>query len=63
MPFDVSDTSTFDDNLATFVKSLETDNPKLAAVLAQKLPGLINGSIQLSDVWDALEAAAGEQSP
>jgi len=62
MPFDINDTHTFDDNLAAFVKSLESSDPELATVLAQKLPELIRGDIQLSDVWDSLETAVKERS-
>jgi len=62
MPFEINDALSFEENLTAFAKSLEADDPKLAAVLAQKLPELLNGRIQQSDVWDALEAASREQA-
>ena len=58
MPFEINDALSFEENLAAFAKSLEADDLKLAAVLAQKLPELLNGRIQQSDVWDALETAS-----
>jgi hypothetical protein len=62
MPFDINDTLTFEENLAAFVKSLEADDAKLAAVLAQKLPELLKGNIEPSDIWDALEVGSQEQA-
>ena len=43
MPFEINDALSFEENLAAFAKSLEADDLKLAAVLAQKLPELLNG--------------------
>jgi hypothetical protein len=40
MTFDINDTLTFEDNLAEFVKSLECDDPELAARRACSWPGL-----------------------
>lgn len=62
MPFEIDDALSFEENLTAFAKSLEADDPKLAAVLAQKLPELLNGRIQQSDVWNALETASREQA-
>jgi hypothetical protein len=62
MPFEINDALSFEENLTAFAKSLETDDPKLAAVLAEKLPELLNGRIQQSDVWDALDTASREQA-
>ena len=63
MPFEINDALSFEENLAAFARSLEADDLKLSAVLAQKLPELLNGRIQQSDVWDALETASREQTP
>ena len=62
MPFEINDALSFEENLTAFAKSLEADDLKLAAVLAQKLPELLNGRIQQSDVWDSLETASREQA-
>jgi hypothetical protein len=62
MPFEINDALLFEENLTAFAKSLEADDLKLAAVLAQKFPELLNGRIQQSDVWDALETASREQA-
>lgn len=63
MAFDIQDSVSFDDNLAAFVQSLEADDPKLAAVLKQKLPALLQGATEPSEIWNALEAAAQEPLP
>lgn len=62
MPFEINDALSFEENLTAFAKSLEADDPMLATVLAQKLPELLIGRIQQSDVWDALETASREQA-
>ena len=58
MPFRHPRITKFEESLAAFVKSLEADDAKLAAVLAQKLPELLKGNIEPSDIWDALEVAS-----
>lgn len=62
MAFEIDDTSSFEENLDTFLKSLEADDPKLASALRDKLSGLLRGDIQTSDVWAALDEAGKERA-
>jgi hypothetical protein len=60
MPFEISDTKSFEENLDSFLETLQEDEPKLAVALKDKLHSLLRGEIEIADVWDALDEAGKE---